>query len=147
LRLFECLIILRTCRAQPVCLPVIQVQAHALNQTTLKQHWQFFYCCLAAPLSVPGLPACAPRRGCWRLAGGFSCFWSASPDLQQPRSAVCSPAALSPSQQHSTCCKLACERLGLQVGASMMSCKTFKQSCQVQVQGFYQRDKRRADLA
>jgi hypothetical protein len=46
----------------------------------------------------------------------------------------------SPSPQCSASCELewACEGLGLQVGASMMNCKIFKQSCQVQ--RFYQRD-------
>jgi hypothetical protein len=47
----------------------------------------------------------------------------------------------SPSQQRSARCERACEGLGLPVGASMMSCKIFKQSCKVQVQRFYQRDK------
>ena len=49
----------------------------------------------------------------------------------------------STSQQRCARCERACEGLGLQVGASMMSCKIFKQSCkvQVQVQRFYQRDK------
>jgi hypothetical protein len=50
-------------------------------------------------------------------------------------------SSTSTSQQRSARCERACEGLGLQVGASMMSCKTFEQSCQVQVQGFYQRDK------
>ncbi len=45
------------------------------------------------------------------------------------------------SQQHCARCKWACEGLGIQVGASMMSCKIFKQSCKVQIQRFYQRDK------
>ena len=47
----------------------------------------------------------------------------------------------SPSQQRCARCERACEGLGLQVGASMMSCKIFKQSYKVQVQRFYQRDK------
>ena len=47
----------------------------------------------------------------------------------------------SPSPQRCARCERACEGLGLQVGASMMSCKIFKQSCKVQVQRFYQRDK------
>jgi hypothetical protein len=47
----------------------------------------------------------------------------------------------SPSPQRCACCELACEGLGLQVGASIMSYKIFKQSCKVQVQRFYQRDK------
>jgi hypothetical protein len=50
-------------------------------------------------------------------------------------------SSTSPSQQRYACCKRACEGLGLQVGASLMSCKIFKQSCKVQVQRFYQRDK------
>jgi hypothetical protein len=49
-------------------------------------------------------------------------------------------SSASPSQQRCARCKQACEGLGLQVGASMMSCKIFKQSCKVQVQSFYQRD-------
>ncbi len=47
----------------------------------------------------------------------------------------------SPSQQCCARCEWACKGLGLQVGASMMSCKIFMQSCKVQVQRFYQRDK------
>jgi hypothetical protein len=49
----------------------------------------------------------------------------------------------SPSQQRCARCKRACEGLRLQVGPSMimMSCKIFKQSCKVQVQRYYQRDK------
>ncbi len=50
-------------------------------------------------------------------------------------------SSTSPSQQRSARCKRACEGLGLQVGASMMCCKIYKQSCQVQVKRFYQRDK------
>ncbi len=46
-----------------------------------------------------------------------------------------------PSLQRCVHCKRACEGLGLQVWASMMCCKIFKQSCKVQVQRFYQRDK------
>ncbi len=40
-------------------------------------------------------------------------------------------SSTSPSQRHSARCELACEGFGLQVGASMMSCKIFKQSCKV----------------
>ncbi len=47
----------------------------------------------------------------------------------------------SPSLQRCARCKRACEGLGLQIGASMMSCKIFKQFCKVEVQRFYQRDK------
>jgi hypothetical protein len=50
-------------------------------------------------------------------------------------------SSTSPSQQRCLRCKRACEGLGLQVGASMMSCKIFKQSCKVQVQSFYPSDK------
>ncbi len=50
-------------------------------------------------------------------------------------------SSTSPSQQHSARCWRACDGLALQVGESMMSCKIFKQYCQVQVQRFYQRDK------
>jgi hypothetical protein len=35
--------------AQPVCMPVIQALAHALNQTTLK-HWQFYSLLLGSTL-------------------------------------------------------------------------------------------------
>jgi hypothetical protein len=50
-------------------------------------------------------------------------------------------SSTSPSLQRCAHCKWACQGLWLQVGASMMSCKIFKQSCKVQVQRFYQRDK------
>ncbi len=50
-------------------------------------------------------------------------------------------SSTSPSQQRSARCRRACEGLGLQVGASMMSCKIFKQTCQIQVQRFSQRYK------
>jgi hypothetical protein len=50
-------------------------------------------------------------------------------------------SSTSPSQHRSARCKRACEGLGLQVGASMMCCEMYKQSCQVQVQRFYQGDK------
>ena len=50
-------------------------------------------------------------------------------------------SSTSSSQHRSARCKRACEGLGLQVGASMVSCKIFKQSCKVQVPRFYQRDK------
>ncbi len=50
-------------------------------------------------------------------------------------------SSTSPSPQRCAHCKLACEGPWLQVGTSMMSCKRFKQSCKVQVQRFYQRDK------
>jgi hypothetical protein len=46
-------------------------------------------------------------------------------------------SSTSPSQQRRAHCKWACEGLWLQVGASMMSCKIFKQSCKVQVQRFF----------
>ncbi len=42
-------------------------------------------------------------------------------------------SSTSPSQQCCAHCKWTCEGLWLQVGASMMSCKIFKQSCKVQV--------------
>ncbi len=70
----------------------------------------------------------------------LNCSGSASPDSPPPWSALLT-SSTSPSQQHSACCKRACGGLGLQVGASMMSCKVFKHSCKVQVQRFYQRDK------
>ncbi len=63
---------------------------------------------------------------CWGIQLRQQCCWSASPDSQPPWPAVFSPAAKAPA---SSCCKQACEGLGLQVGASMMSCKIFKQSC------------------
>ncbi len=49
-------------------------------------------------------------------------------------------SSTSSSPQRSALCERACEGLGLQVG-SMMCCKIFKQTCKVQVQRFYQRDK------
>ena len=50
-------------------------------------------------------------------------------------------SSTSPSPQRSERCEWACEGPGLQIGASMMSCKIYLQSCKVQVQRFYQRDK------
>ena len=56
-------------------------------------------------------------------------------------SCLLTSGSTSSSQHRSARCKRACEGLGLQVGASMMCCKMYKQSCQVHVQRFYQGDK------
>jgi hypothetical protein len=58
-------------------------------------------------------------------------------------------SSTNPIPQRSVRCERACEGPGLQVGASMMCYKIFKQSWKVQVQRFYNsRDiKQRADLA
>jgi hypothetical protein len=138
---FEFLILLCACRAQPVCLPVIQAQAYALNQTTLK-HWQFFSLLLGITLVSAWAQCLGAGADC--LLGDSAAAGQLYPtrhshDDQQ--SAHQQDQATSPSQQHSACCERACEGLGHQVGVLMMSCKIFKQSCQVLVQRFYQRDK------
>jgi hypothetical protein len=89
--------------------------------------WQHPFQCLSA--WVLALAACwgiqLPLVSFTRLAAAMiSCLLTSS---------------ASPSQQRCALCKLACEGLGLQAGASMMSCKIFKESCKVQVQRFYQR--------
>ncbi len=74
------------------------------------------------------------RAACWRIqlllvsftrlaAIMISCLLTSSP---------------SPSQRCSARCEWACEGLGFQVGAPMMNCKIFMESCQVQ--RFNQRD-------
>ena len=110
---FEFLILLRACRALPVCLRAIQAPGHTLNQLTRK-HWQVYSLLLGSTL----VSAWAPGRGHWWRAGGFSYGWSALPGAPPPCSAVCSPTAAAPSQQRSARCELACEGLGPQVGAS-----------------------------
>ncbi len=95
--------------------------------------WARWGRCLAAPLSVPE-----------PLGAGAGCLlgielWRIS--FTRLVAAMMMHDQLSAPQQHQAChqpqparcahCKLACEGLGLQVGASMMSCKIFKQSCKV----------------
>ena len=132
---FEFLILLRACRAQPVCLRAIQAPGHALNQITRK-HWQVYslqHSCQCLGAWARALAICwGIQLRLWRVsftrlaAAMVSCLLTSS---------------TSPSQQRSARCKRACQGLGLQVGASMMSWKTFKQSCKVQDQRIYQRDK------
>ncbi len=81
-----------------------------------------------------------PGRGRWLLAGIHLLLVSIT-RLAAAMISCLLTSSTSPSQQCSVRCQGACEGLGLQVGASMMSCKIFKQSCQVQVQRFNQRDK------
>ena len=111
---FEFLLLLRACRTQPVCLLAIQAPGHTLNQITRK-HWQVYSLqhscqqCLGA--WVRALAICwgiqLRRVGFTRLAAAMvSCLLTSS---------------TSPSQQRSARCKRACQGLGLQVGASMMS--------------------------
>ena len=90
---FEFLILLRACRAQPVCLRAIQAPGHhTLNQLTRK-HWQVYSLLLGSTL----VSAWAPGRGHWWRAGGFSYCWSALFGTPQPWSAVCSPTAAAPA--------------------------------------------------
>ena len=101
---------------------------------------RFIHCCLAAPLSVPG-----------RLGAGTGGVLGDSATAGQLYPARRRHAQLSAHQQQQPAAAPASnavraanwrdEGLGPQVGASMMSWKLFKQSCQVQVQKFYQSDK------
>jgi hypothetical protein len=70
---------------------------------------------------------------CW----GIRCGGSASPDSPPPWSAVCSPAAPAPASNAVRAANGRVKDLGFKLG----SCRIFKQSCKVQVQRFYQRDK------
>ncbi len=54
---FEFLILLRSCRVQPVCLAVIQAPDHSLNQNTLK-HWQFYSLLLGSSTLVSAWAPC-----------------------------------------------------------------------------------------
>jgi hypothetical protein len=88
---FEFLILLHACLAKPVCLPVIQAPAHALNQTTLK-HWQFF----SLLLGSTHVSAWAPCLG-----AGADCLLgdsAAAGQLQQ--TCCCHDDQLSAHQQH-----------------------------------------------
>ena len=89
---FEFLLLLRACRAQPVCLLAIQAPGHTLNQITRK-HWQVYSLLLGSTL----VSAWAPGRGHWRRAGGFSYGGSALPGTPPPWSAVCLPTAAAPA--------------------------------------------------
>jgi hypothetical protein len=76
-------------------------------------------------------------EACWEIQLWRVCFTR----LATAMISCLLTTSTSTSQQRSAHCKQACEGLGLQVGASMMCCKIFEQSCKVQVQRFYQRDK------
>jgi hypothetical protein len=117
--------------AQLDCLRAIQAQAFEPNHTQALAG--FIHCCLAAPLSVPE-QAWAACWGIQLLRVSFTRFATAMISCLLTSST-------STSQQRCARCERACEGLGLQVGASMMSCKIFKHSCKVQVRRFYQRDK------
>ncbi len=96
---------------------------------------RFIHCCLAAPSSVPELLGAG--------AGGLLEIQLQGVSFTRLAAAMIScllTSSTSPSQQRCARCKQACEGLGLQVGASMMSCKIFKQYCKVQVLRFFQRD-------
>jgi hypothetical protein len=56
-------------------------------------------------------------------------------------------SSTSPSQQRSVRCEGACEELGLQVGASMMSCKYSSNPAKFKFRDFIREIKQRADLA
>jgi hypothetical protein len=130
------------------CAPAGQPSQFAREQFRHRPtHWtkshkstgRFIYCCLAAPLSVPErLPGWALALvACWGIP-----LWLVSFTQFAVSMISCLlTSSTSPSQQRCAHCKWACEGLWLQVGASMMSCKICKQSCKVQVQRFYQRDK------
>jgi hypothetical protein len=106
-----------------------------LNQVTLK-HWQVYSLLLGSTLDS----ACAwalALVACWEIQ-----LWRVSFTRFAATMISCLlTSSTSPSQQRSARCEQACEGLGLQVEASMMSCKKIKQSCKVQVQRFYQIDK------
>ncbi len=74
---------------------------------------------------------------CW----GIQLRWASFTRLAAAMIRCLLTSSTSSSQQRCVSCERACEGLGLQVGASMMSCRIFKQSCKVQVKRFYQSDK------
>ncbi len=98
--------------------------AHALNQITLK-HWQV-YSLLLGTVGRTLVSVWAPGRGRWRLAGGFSCCWSAasaSPDSPPPWSAVCSPAAPAPASNALRAAKGRVKDLGFKLGRQWWAAK------------------------
>ncbi len=134
----------RNCRGHPKFLVIRSTQAKRDFKTDSPTHWtkshsstgRFIHCCLAAPLSVPG------RLGAG--AGGLLGDSAAAGQLHPTR---CRHDQLSAHQQQqpqpATLCTLLTGvwRTWASSFASMMSCKIFQQSCKVQVQRFYQRDK------
>jgi hypothetical protein len=74
---------------------------------------------------------------CW----GIHLWWVSFTRFAAAMISCLLTSSISPSQRRMARCERACEGLGLQFGASIMCCKIFKQSCKVQVQRFYQRDK------
>ncbi len=136
---FWFLILLRASwAAQPVCLLAIQAQHHALKQITLK-HWQ-----VTQVYSLLLGSAWAPGHWRWRLAGRFSCGWSASPDSLPPWSAVCSPAAPAPASNTVRTANGRVNDLGFKLGRPW--CAAILQSSSSEILSFRE-IKQRADLA
>ena len=106
---FEFLILLRACRALPVCLLAIQAPGRTLNQITRK-HWQIYSRLLGSNR------AWAPGRGRWRLAEGFSYGGSALFGTTPPWSAVCSPTAAAPAGNAVRAANWRVKDLGLKLG-------------------------------
>ncbi len=74
-------------------------------------------------MSMPERLGAAPAA-CWEIQ-----LWRVSfTRFAAARISYLLTSSTSPSQQRSARCKWACEGLGLQVGASMMCCKIYKQS-------------------
>lgn len=107
---FEFLILLRACRAQPVCLRAIQAPGHTLNQITRK-HWQVYSLLLGSTL-VSAWAWARALAACW----GFSYGGSASPDTPPPWSAVCSPAVPAPASNAVRAANGRVKDLGLKLG-------------------------------
>ncbi len=122
---------LHTCRAQPVCLLVLQAGLH-----TEPNHTK----------ALAGLFTAAWQHP-WRLQVGTGGLMGDSAEAGQLHPTCSHHDQLSahqqPRPQPATQCALQTSMwlTWIHGGASMMSCKIFKQSCQVQFQRFYQRDK------
>ncbi len=106
---FEFLILLRSCRVQPVCLPVIQAPAHSLNQTTPK-HWQFYSLLLGSSTLVSARAPCL-GSGADGLQGDSAAAGQLHPTRRRHDQ-------LSAHQQHQPQPTMQCAlRTGVQVGA------------------------------
>jgi hypothetical protein len=135
--------------AQPDCLRAIQACLLASGSDT-DPRIEPNHTALAGLFTAAWQHPCQCLRA-WALAlaacWGIQLWWVSFTQIAATTISCLLTSSTSPSPQRCAHCERACEGLWLQVGASMMSCKIFKQSCKVQVQRFYQRDKQSADLA
>jgi hypothetical protein len=105
---------------------------------------RFFHCCLAAPLSL------FERLGAggWRLAGGFSCCGSASPDSPPPWwSAVSSTAAPGPAGNAVRTANGRVKDLGFKLGCQWWAAKYSSNPAKFKFRDFIREIKQRTHLA